>query len=140
MDGITAATIPIRDANGRMKAADPASGATDKTLVTANWVSQSGDSAPNNLMHRNGNETKTGNITVATAYPRYVFKITNYNSTTPPGVSLDDRGNIRWLDMNDVEIGSIRFNIGANGETYIQAKVKNGDGTNKYVILAGGNP
>ena len=60
MDGTTAATIPIRDANGRMQAADPASGATDKTLVTANWVSQTGDSAPNNLIHRSGNESKSG--------------------------------------------------------------------------------
>ena len=56
----TAATIPIRDSDGRMQAADPASGATDKTLVTANWVSQTGDSAPNNLVHRSGNETKNG--------------------------------------------------------------------------------
>lgn len=53
----TAATIPIRDSNGRMQAADPASGATDKTLVTANWVSQTGDSAANNIAHRTGDET-----------------------------------------------------------------------------------
>lgn len=64
MDGTTAATIPIRDANGRMRAADPASGATDKTLVTANWVSQSGNSAPNNLMHRVGNEDKNGSLSI----------------------------------------------------------------------------
>lgn len=46
-----------RDAQGRAFAADPASGATDKTLVTANWVSQTGDNGPNNIVHRNGNET-----------------------------------------------------------------------------------
>ena len=49
-----------RDAQGRALAADPAAGATDKTLVTANWVSQTGDSAPNNVAHRNGNETISG--------------------------------------------------------------------------------
>lgn len=65
MDGTTAATIPIRDANGRMQAADPASGATDKTLVTANWVSQTGAGAPNNLLHTTGNESKSGVITFA---------------------------------------------------------------------------
>ena len=64
VDGTTADTIPIRDANGRMQAADPASGATDKTLVTANWVSQTGDSGPNNLLHRSGNESKNGNLTL----------------------------------------------------------------------------
>ena len=57
VDGTTADSIAIRDANGRLQAADPASGATDKTLVTANWVSQTGDSAPNNLIHKTGNET-----------------------------------------------------------------------------------
>ena len=45
-----------RDAQGRAFAADPAAGATDKTLVTANWVSQTGNGAPNNLVHRSGNE------------------------------------------------------------------------------------
>ena len=60
VDGTTADSIAIRDANGRLRAADPASGATDKTLTTANWVSQTGDSAPNNLLHRSGNENFKG--------------------------------------------------------------------------------
>ena len=60
MNGTTATTIPIRDANGRIQAADPASGATDKTLVTANWVSQTGAGRPNNLIHDSGTETFTG--------------------------------------------------------------------------------
>ena len=53
-----------RDAQGRAFAADPESGATDKTLVTANWVSQTGDDAPNNVAHRNGNETWLGLKTI----------------------------------------------------------------------------
>ena len=76
VDGTTADTIPIRDANGRMQAADPASGATDKTLVTANWVSQTGDSAPNNLLHRSGAETKTGKLTTTAGIK---LTGTNYN-------------------------------------------------------------
>lgn len=63
VNGTDANSIGLRDANGRMQAADPAAGATDKTLVTANWVSQTGDSAPNNLIHKTGNETKKGVIT-----------------------------------------------------------------------------
>lgn len=59
VDGVDADSIAIRDASGRLQAADPASGATDKTLVTANWVSQTGDNGPNNLLHRNGQETIT---------------------------------------------------------------------------------
>lgn len=63
VNGVAANSIGLRDANGRMQAADPAAGATDKTLVTANWLSQTGDGAPNNLIHKNGNETKNGVIT-----------------------------------------------------------------------------
>ena len=48
-----------RDAQGRAFAADPESGATDKSLTTANWISQSGDNGPNNLIHKNGYETVT---------------------------------------------------------------------------------
>ena len=44
---------------GKLKANDPSAGATDKTLVTANWISQSGEGAPNNLMHLNGIEKVT---------------------------------------------------------------------------------
>ena len=56
----TSSTLALRDSNGRLVAADPAAGATDKTLTTANWVSQTGDSAPNNLVHKSGNETIAG--------------------------------------------------------------------------------
>ena len=51
-----------------MQAADPAAGATDKTLVTANWVSQTGDSAPNNLIHKRGTETKLGILNLPDGY------------------------------------------------------------------------
>ena len=67
VNGIDGNSIGLRDTSGRMQAADPAAGATDKTLVTANWVSQTGDSAPNNLIHRQGNETKIGTLK-ATAF------------------------------------------------------------------------
>ena len=60
VDGTTADSIAIRDADGRLQAADPASGATDKTLVTSNWVSQTGNNSPNNLVHRSGNEDIAG--------------------------------------------------------------------------------
>lgn len=59
VDGTAADSIAIRDANGRLQAADPASGATDKTLVTSNWVSQSGAGRPNNLIHAGGSESFT---------------------------------------------------------------------------------
>ena len=57
-------TIAKRNGSGRLVAADPASGATDKTLTTANWISQTGDSSPNNLIHKTGNETKSGTFSL----------------------------------------------------------------------------
>ena len=62
--GTDANSIGLRDANGRMYGADPASGATDKTLVTANWISQTGAGSPNNLLHTNGDETANGTKTL----------------------------------------------------------------------------
>lgn len=69
-----------RDAQGRAFAADPAAGATDKTLVTANWVSQTGDDAPNNLIHRSGNEAKNGTLKLNNGYIAYR---TDWHSTSP---------------------------------------------------------
>lgn len=85
VDGTTANSIGIRDANGRMQAADPASGATDKTLVTANWVSQTGDNGPNNLIHKSGNERKTGLLYTSTPFL--------FSFRTVKGVSSTSRTN-----------------------------------------------
>lgn len=78
-----------RDAQGRAFAADPESGATDKTLVTANWASQTGDSAPNNLLHKNGNETATGNKYIYTLYSVGMLSLTGnqYNSIMELGAT-----------------------------------------------------
>lgn len=46
------------------KGATAESGAVDTSLINANWASQTGNSAPNNFIHKTGDETKTGNFTV----------------------------------------------------------------------------
>jgi len=124
MDGTTANSIGLRDANGRMQAADPASGATDKTLVTANWVSQTGNSSPNNLLHRNGSETKNGilgltsnlqmqsttldetNLATYGAFPIIEYK--DINNVTAGNTVIDQnkpykhlRQRIYWTDLRD---------------------------------------
>ena len=104
IDGTTSNTIPIRDGNGRMHAADPASGATDKTLVTANWMSQTGDSSPNNLVHRTGNERKTGVLTTSTPY---LFK-----SGFVPSASTNTRTNYhRVLSFTRASVNNTKFEI-----------------------------
>ena len=82
LDSVTTNSIILRSPNARAQAADPASGATDKTLTTANWVSQTGDSAPNNLVHKSGNETISGTKTF-TSRPNFAMRqyVTAINSS-----------------------------------------------------------
>lgn len=140
-----------RDAQGRAFAADPENGATDKTLVTANWVSQTGDSGPNNLMHKRGNETKKGKLNLEdtlTLYnpnwetaPTTVYK-KNFDSTTPPtayqsiggGFTIRDANNrIIWQfnayrDINGLDVLSIQGLAYDNSSGYFHLEL----GPNNY--------
>ena len=85
-----------RDAQGRAFAADPAAGATDKALVTANWVSQTGEGRPNNVLHNNGAETKSGRLTMKT--DRIDFGWPNIDMLNPTNYST--RGITQTEDVN----------------------------------------
>lgn len=66
--------IPIQasvDVDGTtvLKGVDPPSGDTSQKLVTTNWISQTGDSSPNNVVHRSGNETIQGQKTFTSLTP-----------------------------------------------------------------------
>lgn len=106
-----------RDAQGKAFAADPDSGATDKTLTTANWVSQTGDSAPNNLLHRSGNEASTGfkfgnfsvkqgNVPIpqpdSNGKYRRIFRIKNVGLNTAVDMRIYINSNIDFGGMIDV--------------------------------------
>ena len=84
-----------RDAQGRAFAADPTSGATDKTLVTANWVSQTGDSGPNNLVHKIGSETINGVKIFSVGIQGYN---NNFHSTNITGQAINDISLFARLD------------------------------------------
>ena len=87
VNGTDANSIGLRDANGRMQAADPAGGATDRSLVTANWVSQTGDAAPNNLVHKIGTETINGVKIFSVGIQGYN---NNFHSTNITGQAIND--------------------------------------------------
>lgn len=135
VDGTTANSIGIRDANGRMQAADPASGATDKTLVTANWVSQTGDAGPNNLLHKNGNETKTGMLTLATPGNGNIFnskeipyKTTSQwyevcNFTVPSFVELDYIITQKDFGVNVLYASRVNIQVGISTTFPTQSKI-----------------
>ena len=114
----------IKTFTANPKAANAASGATDTSLVNANWISQTGDSAPNNVMHRSGNETKTGiatfingTIPVVIDATNKGFNLINFKSDTNigtpaqsierHGISVDDdNGNLKCRLWFDVEPGA----------------------------------
>ena len=135
VDGTTANSIGIRDANGRMQGADPASGATDKTLVTANWVSQTGNSSPNNIYHKNGNETGSGDKRhdgrlFLTENNQYTNRLRLINTT----IDRSNYGTLRreiqisFYGLNDTILGNIMLVRLPNGQTAFVARIydKNG--------------
>lgn len=149
VNGVDANSIGLRDANGRMQAADPAAGATDKTLVTANWVSQTGDSGPNNLMHKNGNETKNGELKLITqgTTPLEIKQTRNGPAISMYALSYDLNQHettqyypgIYMFDMNGERVGGLYFIQSVSGRTKITARVRNADGTTKEIDIAVGN-
>ena len=133
VNGIDANSIGLRDGNGRMQAADPAAGATDKTLVTANWVSQTGDDAPNNLIHRSGVESKIGDLIL---YNKLIMNQFGPNSAinlrTPANRSTFNTvfgDMINWDDADGNRIISVRFSQDVNGAVRIAWLFHKPDGT-----------
>ena len=124
VNGVDADSIGLRDGNGRMQAADPEAGATDKTLVTANWVSQTGDSGPNNLIHKKGDEAKYGKLRLGDALTLYnenwnTVPVTIYkwafDSTTPPTKFVSIDGGFIIKDVNNRDMWKVRAYRDTNG-------------------------
>ena len=138
VNGIDANSIGLRDANGRMQAADPAAGATDKTLVTANWVSQTGAGAPNNLAHRNGDEdidgvkNFTGSKMRLSAPIPYLECYGAYIAGTPNQYE----GFFQIKDVNGVEIGDLYFSTDSNGNSQLSVALRKADGSTITKIIA----
>lgn len=142
--------VSVQTIQGTLKANDPASGATDNTLVTANWVSQTGDNAPNNLLHKNGNETKKGKLKLTTAtIGETAFEI-EQTSNGPIiamyalNFDINQQGiqyypGVYMYDMNKERVGGFYFVKNPNGSTIIMARVRNSDGTTKNISIAEGN-
>ena len=135
VDGTTSNTIPIRDGNGRMQAADPASGATDKTLTTANWISQTGDSSPNNLMHRSGNETKAGQLALAwgSNTSLLIVKKTQEVATTTPSNNVYN--SIELKDNNNNTVAEFTRGHYSNGQSEVYISVMGESSKKAYIKL-----
>lgn len=130
-----------RDAQGRAFAADPAAGATDKTLVTANWVSQTGAGSPNNLVHKNGSETLDGTYT----YKGQIISSRGHNqqnittiATAIPSVSSAETSwhypiIFRADDLS--ELGHMTFGRTSAGKSYLTLTLIDSNGISKTITL-----
>jgi len=133
----TAATIPIRDSDGKLFGADPANGATNKTLTTANWISQTGDSAPNNLMHRTANETVSGiktHLNPIIEYQKYRIKNANDNKEVVPASQVQTQP-LDVVGNDDQQIMFIQILTSANGDRQLRINLYGTDGTRGMVDL-----
>ena len=133
-----------RDAQGRAFAADPESGATDKTLVTANWVSQTGLNRPNNLLHATGEEIIGGTKRVSTG-ASLVFEMTQLqnrltvkdNTLTQGVFNAIKYVNLMTLrDANNLEIATIRY---YESTTSMQIIIIFNDGIQHPITIASWN-
>lgn len=135
VNGVDANSIGLRDRNGRMQAADPAAGTTDKTLVTANWVSQTGDSAPNNLAHKTGSETIDGDkrftkLLIGRGNGQYYTNFWLQNMSIDRSVYDGTRREIQisFRDMNGQVLGALIL-VRKTASTEIVARLFRKDGT-----------
>lgn len=113
--------VNVQAIQGTLKANDPANGATDKTLVTANWVSQTGENAPNNLIHRNGNETRYGSLTAVHPIP-FISKA-SYPEFLQKGIPTENIVQMfisRLLDYNNNETCRFYERHLSNGIKYVE--------------------
>ena len=138
INGVDANSIGLRDANGRMQAADPAAGATDKTLVTANWVSQTGAGAPNNLVHRNGDEDIDGikNFTGSRMRLSAPIPYLECYGTYIAGTPNQYEGFFQIRDVNGVEIGDLYFSTDSNGNSQLSVALRKADGSTITKMIA----
>lgn len=146
VNGTSANSIGLRDGNGRMQAADPAAGATDKTLVTTNWISQTGDTGPNNVLHKNGNETKAGQLTFSNAIKPItllssgltaglVFKSLTDDTTLNPTANIG-YSQLIFADKNDISVAYLRLIHKSTGGYTLAIGLKESDGTWKETYLS----
>lgn len=107
----------IKTFTDNCKVADAESGATDTSMVNANWISQTGDSAPNNLIHRSGGtESIIGT-------KRFLYNVEHKNENIPskqsPSTYISGHGKFRMVDNGNNMIAGIGFEKAAVNSTRI---------------------
>ena len=127
-----------RDAQGRAFAADPESGATDKSLTTANWISQTGDNSPNNLLHKTGVETKSSilNITWGGRFSQGLHIKNTVDDITVNAPDSDRQTSIHFTDQNDADLAILAVNHLTDGTKEFVIYLYRSNGTRQKFVLA----
>ena len=122
--------VSVQTIQGTLKANDPTSGATDKTLVTANWVSQPGEGRPNNLLHSNGTEVIYGIQIHQSALLGNTIQLRTVDmDVTAPGKSNRYSNAILWMDENNVGLCKLWVRQRPDGRIALGIDIKKSDNT-----------
>ena len=124
-----ALSVAQRGVNGELFGANAPAGSTDNTLANTNWVSQTGDSAPNNLVHKTGNETKTGQLMLRSADALRAITNATYNNIILGSTTLYNRIISRKYNA-DMSKNDLHFELGS---TYVTS-------TSNYIHLQAAAP
>lgn len=132
----------MADGTGYATAPTPASTAPTDAVTTISYVSQTGDSAPNNLLHKSGNETKNGQLTMT--YPGIftaAVKIVEFSAGTASTATYRlmfkiARASITTYFRNITVFTEIGRANTSRGLTYILLSIHQGnvDGINAFNI------
>ena len=122
--------VNVQTVQGTLKANDPASGATDKTLVTANWVSQTGNERPNNLLHSQGKEVIYGIKIYQSQLLGNTMQLRTVDmDVTKPGESNKYSNAILWVDENDIGLCKLWIRQRPDGRIALGLDIKKSDNT-----------
>lgn len=120
---------------------NPPSGDTSKKAVNTNWISQSGDSSPNNIVHKNGKETIDGDkiftrSSIFRGDTKYYSNFWLQNMSIDRSVYDGLRREIQlsFRDMTGQQLGALML-VRKISSTEIVARVNKKDGSYVDVTL-----
>lgn len=121
---------------------NPPSGDTSTKAVNTNWISQTGDSAPNNLVHKSGNETRILAIKRFQNLQTDGTPVVNYH---PPNIIQNETGTDGQVQVNritvpnklneDSDLYFTQILDSSNGHRYLRINLYSANGTRTILTL-----
>lgn len=112
---------------------NPPSGDTSTKAVNTNWISQTGNNAPNNLIHKSGNETRQGTLTFTSNDP---IIIKSNDVWAGPTTTFYLKRSLLIIDVNDNVVSEYypTHDINGTNHTQICTKAYMDDGNGNYTV------